>query len=184
MLFSRLVMSDSLRPHGLQHARLTCPSLHFMVMPTNHLILCCPLLLLSSIFPSIKVYSNELALHIRWPKYCSFSFSIIPSNEHSGLISFGIDWFYLLAVQGTLKSFLQHHSSKTSIIQFSAFFMFQLSYLYMTNRKTIALTIPTFTDKVMSVFVCLFVCLFLLKDNCFTEFCYFLSNLNCMTQET
>ena len=155
MLFSHLVMSNSLRPHGLQHARFPCRSLHFMVMPSNHLILCWPLLLLPSIFPSIKVYSNESALHIRWPKYWSFSFSIIPSNDSSGLISFGIDWFYLLAVQGTLKSFLWHHSLKISIIQLSAFFTVQLSHLYMTIGKTIALTISTFIDKVMSLFLLL-----------------------------
>ena len=126
-MFSHLVMSDSLRPHGLQHARPPCPSLHFMVTPSNHLILCCPLLFLSSIFPSIKVYSNKLALHIRWPNYWSFSFSIIPSNEHSGLISFGIDWFYLLAVQGTLKSFLQHHCFQ---IKFENINYLALSLLY------------------------------------------------------
>ena len=178
-------MSDSLRPHGLQHARFPCPSLHFMVMPSNHLILCWPLLILPSIFPSIKVYSNESALHIRWPKYWSFSFSIISSNDYSGLISFGVDWFYLLAVQGTLKSFLQHHSLKISIIQLSAFFTVQLSHLYMTIGKTIALTISTFIDKVMSLFCCCCCCCYsLLKDNCFTEFCCFLSNLSCMAQET
>ena len=105
------------------------------VMPSNHLILCHPLLLLSSIFPSIRVFSNESALHIRWPKYWSFSFSISPSNEYSGLISFRMDWFYLLAVQGTLKSFLQHHNSKASIFQHSAFFMVQLSHLHMTTGK-------------------------------------------------
>ena len=121
------------------------------VMPTNHLILCCPLLFLPSIFPSIRVFSNELALHIRWPKYCSFSFSINPSNEYSGLISLRIDWFDLLAVKGTLKSLRQHHNSKVSILQCSAFFMIQLSHPYMTTGKTIALTIWTLVGKVMSL---------------------------------
>ena len=110
------------------------------VMPSNHLILCRPLLLLPSIFPSIRVFSNESILHIRWLKYWSFSFSISLFNEYSGLISFRIDWFDLLAVQGTLKSLLQHHSSKASILQHSAFFMVQLSHSYMTTGKTIALT--------------------------------------------
>ena len=105
------------------------------VMPSNHLILCCPLLLLPSVFPSIRVFSNELVLHIRWPKYWSFSFSISPSNEYSWLISFRIHWFDLLAVQGTLKSLLQHHNSKASILWHSAFFMVQLSHLYMTTKK-------------------------------------------------
>ena len=105
-------------------------------MPSNHLILCCPLLLLPSIMHSIRVFSNESALRIRWPKYWSVSFSINPSNEYSGQISFGIDWFDLLAVQGTLKSLLQHHSLKASILQHSAFFMVQLSHLYMTSEKT------------------------------------------------
>ena len=121
------------------------------VMPSNHLILCCPLLLSPSIFPSIRVFSNESALHIRWPKYWSFSFSISPSKEYSGLISFRIDWLDLLAVQGTLKSLLQHHSSKASILWCSAFFIVQLSHPYMTTGKTIALTIWTFAGKVMSV---------------------------------
>ena len=114
------------------------------VMPSNHLILCCPLLLLPSIFPSNRVFSSELALHIRWPKYWIFSFSISPSNEYSGLISFRINWLDLLAVQGTLKSLLQLHSSKASILQCSAFFMVQLSHPYMTTGKTIALTKWTF----------------------------------------
>ena len=122
-----------------------------LVMPSNHLILCCPLLFPPSIFPSIRVFSNELALHIRWPNYWSFSFSINPSNKYSGLISFKIDWFDLLAVQGTLKSHLQHHSSKVSVLQCSVFFMVQLSYPYMTTRKTIALTIRIFVGKVMSL---------------------------------
>ena len=122
-----------------------------LVMPSNHLILCCCLLLLPSIFPSIGVFSNESALHIRWPKYCSFSFNISPSNEHSGLISFRMDWLDLLAVQGTLKSLLQHHSSKASILRHSAFFTVQLSHPYMTTGKTIALTRQTFVGKVMSL---------------------------------
>ena len=120
-----------------------------LVMPSNHLFLCHPLLLLPSIFPSIRVFSNELALCIRWPKYWSFSFSINPSNEYSGLISFRIGWFDLLAVQGTLKSLLQHHSLKASVLQHSALFMVQLLYPYMTTGKTIALTRRTFVDKVM-----------------------------------
>ena len=119
-------------------------------MPSNHLILCHPLLLPPSIFPSIRVFSNESVLHIRWPKYWSFSFSMSPSNEYSGLISFRIDWFDL-AVQGTLKSLLRHHSSKASILQHSAFFMVQLSYPYMTTGKNIAVTIRTFVSKVMSL---------------------------------
>ena len=120
-------------------------------MPSNHLILCCPLLLPPSIFPSIRVFSNESALHIRWPKYWSFSFNISPSNEHSGLISFRMDWLDLLAVQGTLKSLLQHHSSKASILWHSAFFVIQLSHPYVTTGKTIALTRRTFVGKVMSL---------------------------------
>ena len=111
-----------------------------LVMPSNHLILYCPLLLLPSIFPSIRIFSNELALHIRWPKFWRFSFSISSSNEHSGLISFRIDWFHLLSVQETLKSLLQHHSLKASIFQHSAFFTVQLSHPYMTTEKTINLT--------------------------------------------
>ena len=121
------------------------------VMPSNHLILCCPLLLLPSIFPSIGGFSNESALHIRWPNYWSFSFNISPSNEHPGLISFRMDWLDLLAVQGTLKSLLQHHSSKASVLQRSAFFTVQLSHPYMTTGKTIALTRQTFVGKVMSL---------------------------------
>ena len=120
-------------------------------MPSNHLILCCPLLLPPSIFPSIGVFSNESVLRFRWPKYWSFSFSISLSKEYSGLISFRIDWLDLLAVQGTLKSLLQHHSSKASILQHSAFFRVQLSYSYMTIGKTIALTRQTFLGKVMSL---------------------------------
>ena len=120
------------------------------VMPSNHLILCCPLLLLPSIFPSIRVFSNDWALWIRRPK--CWSFSISPPNEYSGLTSFRMDWFDLPAVQGTLKSLLQHHNSKASILQLSAFLMVQLSHLYMTTGKTIALTIQTFVSKVMSLF--------------------------------
>ena len=120
-----------------------------LVMPSNHLILCCPLLLLPSNFPNIRVFSNESAVHIRWPKY--WNFSISPSNEYSGLISFRINWFDLLEVQGSLKSLLQHHSSKASILQHSAFFMVQLSHPYMTTGKTIALTRWTFVCKVMSL---------------------------------
>ena len=122
-----------------------------LVMPSNHLILCCPLLLLPSIFPSIKVFSYELVLCIRWPKYWSFSFSISPSNEYSGLIPFRMDWLDLFAVQGTLKSILQHHSSKASILQRSAFFIVQLSHPYVTTRKTVTLTRKTFVGKVMSL---------------------------------
>ena len=121
------------------------------VMPSNHLILCHPLLLLPSIFPNIRVFSNESVLHFRWPKYWSFSFSISPSNEHSGLISFRMDWLHILAVQGTLESLLQHHSSKASIFQHSAFLTVQLSQPYMTTGKTIALTRWTFVGKVMSL---------------------------------
>ena len=121
------------------------------VMPSNHLILCQPLLLLPSIFPTIRVFSNESVLCIRWPKYWSFSFNISPSNEHPGLISFRMDWLALLAVQGTLKSLLQHHSSKASILWRSAFFIVQLSHPYMTTGKTKALTRRTFVGKVMSL---------------------------------
>ena len=120
-------------------------------MPSNHFILCHPILLLPSVFPSIRVFSNESALLIRWPKYWSFSFNIGPSNEYSGLISFRMDWLDLLAVQGTLKSLLQYHSSKASILLHSVFFIVQLSHPYMTTGKTIALTRWTFVDKVMSL---------------------------------
>ena len=122
-------------------------------MPSSHLILCHPLLLLCSIFPSIRVFSNESAYHIRcrWPKYCSFSFNINPSNEHPGLISFRMDWLNLLSVQGTLKSLLQHHSSKASVLQLSAFFTVQLSHPHRTTGKTIALTRQTFVGKLMSL---------------------------------
>ena len=153
--FSHSVVSNSLWPHGLQHARPPCPSptpgvypnsCPSLVMPSNHLILCYPLLLPPSIFRSIRVFSNKSVLHIRWPKYWSFSFSISASNEHSGLISFRMDWLDLLTVQGTLKSLLQHHSSKASILQHSVFFIVQLSHPHMTTRKTIALTRQTFLD--------------------------------------
>ena len=122
-----------------------------LVMPSNHLILCRPLLLLPSIFSSIGIFSHELVLHIRWPKYWSFGFSVSPSSEYSGLVSFRIDWLDLLAVQGTLKSLCQHESSKASILQCSGFFMVQLSHPYMTTGKTIALTRQTFVGKVMSL---------------------------------
>ena len=141
--FSRSVVSDSLRPHESQHARPPCPSAapgvysnpcpYESVMPSNHLILHHPLLLLPSIFPNIRVFSTELALHIRWPKYWSFSFSISPSNEHPGWISFRMEWLHFLAVQGTLKSLLQHHSLKASILLCSAFFIIQLLHPYMTT---------------------------------------------------
>ena len=124
-----------------------------LVMPSNHLILYCPLLLLPLIFPRIRVFSNESALRIRWPKYWSFSFSISPSNEYTWLISFRIDWLDLLAVQGTLKILFQHHSSKASILQWSAFFMVELSHPYTTTGKTIALTRRTFVSKVMFLFL-------------------------------
>ena len=120
-------------------------------MPSNHLILCHPLLLLPSIFPSIRVFSSESVLHIRWPKHWSFSFSVSPSNEYSGLISFRMDWLDCLAVQETLKSLLYHHNSKASILQHSAFFMVQLSHLYLTTRRTRALTRRTFVGKVVSL---------------------------------
>ena len=145
--FSRSVAPDSLLPHELQHARPPCPSSTSgvqsdseSVMPSNHLILCRLLFLLPTMPPNIRVFSSESTLRMRWPKYWSFSFSIIPSKEHPGLISFRMDWLALLAVQGTLKSLLQHHSSKVSILQCSAFFTVQLSHAYMTTGKTIALT--------------------------------------------
>ena len=124
-----------------------------LMMQPNYFIFCCPLLLLPSIFPSIRVFSNESAFAIRWPKYYSFSFSISPCNEYSGLISFRIDWFDLLAVQGTLKSLLQHHNLKASILRHSDFFMVQISHPYMTTGKTIVLTIWTFIGRVMSLFL-------------------------------
>ena len=160
LLFSHHALSDTLPSHGLQHARLSCPSLSPGVCLNScplsrwcHLTIpssCHPLLLLPSIFPSIRVFSNESALHIRWPKY--WSFSISPSNEYSQLISFRIDCFEVLAVHGMLKSLLQHHSSKASILQHSALFMVQLSHPYKATRETIALTIWTFVSKVMSLF--------------------------------
>ena len=151
LLFSCSVVSNFLQPHGLQQTGFPCYSpapracsnscpLIESVMPSNYRVLCCPRLLLPSIFPSIRVFSKESALHISWPKYWSFSFSINPSNEYSGLISIRIEWSYLRAVQGTLKSLLQHHSLKASI-PCSAFLMIQLSYPYITTGKTIALTI-------------------------------------------
>ena len=138
-------------------------------MPSNHLILCHPLLLLPSIFPSIRVFSSESALCIRWPDYRSFSFSISPSNEYSGLISYRMDWLDLLAVQGTLKSLHQHHSSKASILQRSAFFTVQLSHPYMTTGNTITLTRRTFVGKVMSLLfnmLCKLVITFLPRSKC------------------
>ena len=153
-------MSDSLQPHESQHARppglhqlpeFTQTLVHQSGMPFSHLILCRPILLLPPIPPSIRVFSNESTLHMRWPKYWSFSFSISPSNKHPGLISLRMDWMDLLAVQGTLKSLLQHHSSKASILRRSAFFTVQLSYPYMTTGKTTALTRRTFVGKVMSL---------------------------------
>ena len=159
--FSHWIVSNSLGPHGsaAHQASLSVTNsqrlLKLMpitsVMTSNHLILCHPLLLPPSIFPSIRVFSSESVLHIRWPKYWSFSFSISPSSEYSGLISFRMDWLDLLAVQGTLRSLLQHHSSKASILRCSAFFIVQLSHPYMTTEKTIALTRWTFVGKVMSL---------------------------------
>ena len=158
--FSRSAMSDSVTPWtaASQDSLSITNSQSLLklmsvksVMPSNHSILCHPLFLLPSIFPNIGVFSNESALGIRWPKYWSFSFDISPSNEHPGLISFRMDWLDLLAVQGTLKSLLQHHSSKSSVLQCSAFFTVQLSHPYMTTGKTIALTRRTFVDKVMSL---------------------------------
>ena len=160
LLFSRSVVSNSATPwtaecqtslsFTISKSLLKLMSIE-SVMPSNHLMLCCPLLLLPSIFPSIRVFSNESALCIRCPKYWSVSLSISPSNEHPGLISSRIYWLDLFAVQGALKSLLQQHSSKASILWCSAFFMVQLSHPYMTTGKTIALTIPTFVSKVMSL---------------------------------
>ena len=160
--FSHSVVSDSLQPHESQHARPPCPSptpgIHSnscsssqWCYPAIHLILCHPLLLLPPIPPSIRVFSNESTLCMRWPKYWSFSFSISPSKEHPGLISFRMDWLDFLAVQGALKNLLQHHSSKASILRCSVFFTVQLSHPYMTTGKTIALTRRTFVGKVMSL---------------------------------
>ena len=145
-------------------------------MPSNHLILCRPLLLLPSIFPNIRVFSNESVLHIRWPKYWSFSFNISPTNEHPGLISFRMDWLDLLAVQGILKSLLQHYSSKASTLWHSAFFTVQLSHLYMTTGKTIALTRQTFIDKVMSLLfniVCSLIPLCVESEKAGASLCYY-----------
>ena len=157
--FSCSVVSYSLQPHELQHASLSItnsqssPKLMSIesVMPSSHLILCRPLLLLPTIPSSIRVFSNESTHRMRWPKYWSFSFSISPSKEHPGLISFSMDWLDLLAVQGTLKSLLQHHSSKASTLRRSAFFTVQLSHPYMTTGKTIAFTRQTFVGKVMTL---------------------------------
>ena len=158
--FSRSIISDSVTPWTAAHqASLSITSSQSLlklrsiksVMPSNHFILCCPLLLPPSIFPSIRVFSDESALHIKWPKYWNFSFDVSPSNECSGPISFRMDWWDLLAVQGILKSLLQHHSSKASILQHSAFFMVQVSQPYMTTGKTIALTRWTFVGKVISL---------------------------------
>ena len=158
--FSHSVVSDSATPWTAAHqASLSITNSRSLlklmsielVMPSNHLILCRPLLLLPSIFPSIRVFSSESDCCITWPKYWSFSFSISPSNDHPGLISFRMDWLDLLAVQGTLKSLLQHHGSKGSILRCSAFFIVQLSHPYMTTGKTIALTTQTFVSKVMSL---------------------------------
>ena len=164
--FSHSVVPDFSWAHGLQHARLSCPlptpgvcsnscPLSGWCHPT--ILSCRPLLLLPSVFPSIRVFSRESVLHIRWPKYWSFTFSISLPNEYSGLISFKMDWFDLLAVQGTLKSLLQHHSPKASILQCSAFFIVQISHPYMTTEKNVTLTRQTFVGKVMS----------LLFNNCF-----------------
>ena len=170
-------MSDSSRLHALQHARHPCPSLSpgvcsnsiESVMPSICLILCHPLLLLPSIFPSIRIFSSKSTLPIRWPKYWSFVFNISPSNEYSGLISFRIDWFDLLAVQETLKSLLQHRNSKGSVLWHLAFFIVQLSHPYMTTEKTTALTIWTFVRKVMSLLFNMlsrFVRVFLPRSKC------------------
>ena len=171
-------MSDSLRPIGC--SPLSFHILHYFpefaqfmslewVILSNHLILCHPLLLLPSVFPSIRVFSSETALCIRWPKYWSFSFSISPSNEYSGLIFFRIEWFDFFAVQGTLKSVLQHHNLKASILQHSDFFTVQSSHLHMTTGKTIALTLWTFVGKVMSLLfntLSMFVITFLPRSKC------------------
>ena len=162
LLFSCSVVSNSLQPHGLQHARPSCPSSTprvysvmsvESVMPSNHLILCCPLLLPPSIFSNIRAFSDESVLPIWWPEYWRFTFSISPSSEYSGLVSFRMNWLDLLAVQRTLKSLLQHHSSKASILRLSAFFIVQLSHPYMTTGKTIALIRWTFVGEVMSLFL-------------------------------
>ena len=165
VMFSHSVVENSLQPHGMQHTIFPCPSpfpelaqthIHWACEAIHNLILCHPHLLLPSVFPSIQVFSHESALCIRCPKYWSFSFSISPSNENSGLISYRTDWFDLLTVQETLKSLLQHHSSKASILQHSAFFVVQLSHPHTTTEKTIALTIWTFVGKVMSLLLICF----------------------------
>ena len=151
-LFATLWTACTMPGFSVHHhlPELAQTHVHYSVMPSNHLILWCPLLLLPSVFPSIRVFSSESALSIKWPEYWSFSFSISPSNEYSGLTSSRVDWFDL-AVQGTLKSLLQHHSSKASILRHSAFFIVQLSHPYMTTGKTIALTLRTFVGKEMSL---------------------------------
>ena len=180
LLFSCQVVSNSLRFHGLQHTRLPCPSPSGRICPNScplnwwyHPTIsfsCHALLLLPSVFPSSKVFSNELALYISWPKYWSCSFSLsISGNEYLGLIFFNIDWFDCLAIQGTLKSFLQHHSSKASILLHSALFMVQLSHLYMITRKTMSLTIQTFVGEVMSLLynvLSAFAIAFLARSSC------------------
>ena len=151
-LFAILWIAARQASLSITNSRSLCKLMSIeLVMPSNHLILCHPLLLPPSVFPSIRVFSNESTLHIRWSKYWSFSINISPSNDYSRLISLRIDWFDF-AIQGTLKSFLQHHSSKASILWSSVFFMVQLSHLYMTTEKAIALTLWTFIRKVMSVF--------------------------------
>ena len=179
LLLSCPVVSDSLRPHGLQHARplflhhlRSLPKFMFIAseMPYSHLILWCPLLLLPSIFPSIRDFSNDSSVYIRWPKYWRFSFSISPSSEYSGLISLKIDWFDILAVQGTFRSLFQHHSLKISILWCSAFFTVQLSQPYMTTGKTTALTRQTFFRKVV----------FLLFSTLFRFVITFLPGSNCL----
>ena len=176
LLLSHSVVPNSLQSHGLQastafrvsHSLLKLLS-NESVMPSNHLILCHPLLLLSSISPSIRAFSNESVLLIRWPKYWGSNFSISPSNQSSGLISFRIDWFYFLAVQETLKSLLQHHNLKVSVLQNSAFFMAQLTHPYMTTGKTIALTGCIFVSKMMSLLFNMlsrFVIAFLPRSKC------------------
>ena len=178
LLFSHSVMSNSWTPwiaackaslsFTISWSLLKVLSLELM-MPSDYLILCHPFLTLPSIFPSIRVFSNKSAFHIRWPKYWSFSFSISPSNEYSVLISLRIDWFDFLSVQGTLKSLLQHHNSKASILQHSAFSIVQLSHPYMTTGKTIALNIQTLVAKVMSLLLNMlfrFVITFLLRSKC------------------
>ena len=191
LLSSLSVVSDSLQPQAslsftIFWSLLKLTSIESM-MPSNHLILCCPLLLLPSVFPGSRVFSNESALCFRWPKYWSFSFSISPSNEYSGLISFRIDWFDLLAVQGTLMSLLQNHNVKTWIVWCLAFFMVQLSHLYMTTGKTTALIMETFVSKVMfllsntlSRFVIVFFFFFSQKQASFN----FMAGISALIKET